>query len=469
MLGNVKSVAIFPIHQLAIKIGRQLKMCDRFVCVAIKTWLAVGSTFALCATPVSLLEAYNLARQADPLLSIAKYNVEGAEAQRDVARGQLLPQVAIFGNWSDNRIEYDGAASVIPTQNYPGERYGVQLRQPILNVAKLIEWKRQASVVSQSEAELEIAEMELLVRVTQAYLEVLILEETLQSMESESESLTAQAEQADALLQVSLVPLTQLLEAKSRLASVNADVVGARGDLGLARERLSQLTGLDDIQLRQVKDNVSLLTEMESIETAAALAVSESPEVEVAEHSLQAARQAISREKGSWVPELELIVSHQYSDVGFDNASSPPRATDTISLNLTYPIIQGGSGAARRRAAWAEFYGAQSVLTSTVRDIEANARAAWFNMEVAGEREVASRRVLESTELSLAATTEAARLGTVRLTDVLIALASNTSAKRELVNARFQRVLYWLQLGLVTGSQPAQLVGDLSSSLHGGD
>ena len=40
---------------------------------------------------------------------------------------------------------------------------------------------------------------------------------------------------------------------------------------------------------------------------------------------LKAADYGVKREKGGFWPEVSLVISDQYSDVGFDNLTSPPQ------------------------------------------------------------------------------------------------------------------------------------------------
>ena len=133
---------------------------------------------AVRGEPLSVLRVYEIARDSDPDLAIARYRVDGAEAQKDVARGNLLPQVSIFSDWSSNRVRYEGTPmGQLPSQNYPGERYGIQLRTPLFNVSSLREYERKGALVSQSEYDLAFAETNLLSSVVQAFLTILLADE----------------------------------------------------------------------------------------------------------------------------------------------------------------------------------------------------------------------------------------------------------------------------------------------------
>ena len=53
-------------------------------------------------------------------LLLATYKVDVAEAEEDLARAQILPQVNVFGEWSENQIEYRGGLLAPLTENIPG-------------------------------------------------------------------------------------------------------------------------------------------------------------------------------------------------------------------------------------------------------------------------------------------------------------------------------------------------------------
>ena len=427
-----------------------------------------AGAFAHDANGLSVLSAYQLARDNDPQLAIAKFRFDGAAAQKDVSRGKMLPQISIFGDWSENTVRYESTAlGQLPDQDYPGERYGLQLRSSIFNVRAYREYERRSALLSQSEQEVAIAEAELLSRVVRTYLTFVLVKESVNHVESELSALDRQLEEANALYKRSLLPVTQVLETQTRADTLRADLVSVRGQAAIARERLVQLIGTKDLSLRSIADSITLLTEVSDADQAAALAVEFDPSFAAAREGLSAARKGVEREKGSWWPEVDFVYNSQYSDVGFDNLTSPPRSTESYSISMRYPLFEGGAGSARLRGAWAEFYSAQQELEAVRREAGGRARAAWLNLETSTERVEAARQAALTAETSVDASRKAVRAGTARVTDVMLALAQNTRAQRDLSEARFQRAMAWLELELATGSDPLVLAPKLSKALHG--
>ena len=110
---------------------------------------------------------YDLARQVAPDLAVAKYKVDGAQANSRVAIGAVRPQISLFGQFSDNDIEYEDTARYLD-QNYTGERYGVLVRQSILDVSRFREASRLSLVYRQTQQELAVAEAALLSDLTKS-------------------------------------------------------------------------------------------------------------------------------------------------------------------------------------------------------------------------------------------------------------------------------------------------------------
>ena len=424
------------------------------------------TTTASAGSITNFIGAYSLARDSAPELAIARYRVDGAESQRDVARGRVLPQVSAFGQWSENSLEYRGG--LIPDQRYPGERYGFQASQSLINMSNWMEYGRQKALVDLSEQELKVAESQLLGGLAEAYLNVLLSDSDLAQFETELEALEQQLEEANALYERSLLPITQVLETQTRADTLRADVIAARGQSAIARENLIALVGTRDIEPMPVADRVSLNSTAASASDAATMAFESSPEVAAAEEGVLAARKSVEREKGSWVPNVDLIFSSQYSDVGFDNLTSPPRTSESVQIVFNYPLFEGGAGSARLRGAWAEFYTAQQRVEAAKRAGETRARSAWVQLQAASERVNAARQAVKTSKTNLDASRKAVKAGTARVNDVLMAMAQNTRAERDLSAARFQRATGWLELELATGGDPVMLARRLSDALHRG-
>ncbi len=415
---------------------------------------------------MSLEKIYALAVDQAPSLAIAQYRVQSAEAQSSEAAGALLPQLSLFGEWSENSVSYDGPLSAFyGDQTYPGERYGFRAKQTLFNMSSFQELQRREVLSDLSESELAQAEIELLGQVVDGYLTVLVADDTVSQFQMESEALERQLEEAQALFARGLLPVTQVLETQARGEAVKADLIEAEGDAEIVREYLTELIGVRNFKLMPIAETVFLSTSVTTVEHAVSLALQNSPSVSAAKEGVQVAEYGVKREKGTFWPEVSLVITEQYSDVGFDNLTSPARNTESVAISVNYPLLQGGARVARIRGAWAEYYTAKQELEGVRRSVETQARSAWVRLNSADKRLAAAQQAVETLDVSVSATEKSVKAGTARITDVLFALAQQTRAKRDRALAEQQRVMAWLELELITGRAPRSLAPVLSDAL----
>ena len=429
-------------------------------------WSFASFSVADSSPPLSFLDAYKFAQTAAPDLAVARYKVESRDADRAIALAKILPQANLFGQFSDNRIRYDAELSVAD-QNFYGQRYGLLVRQSLLNVAEGLEASRLKSVLEQSQEELAVAETELLSSLMEAYLTALLADADLEQYEAELKSLESQLREANALYERSLLPVTQVLETQTRADTLRADVIMARGNSLIAREEVSQLTGQEVDELVEVKETFTLISRFKSAYQAAQAASLNSPAVAAAEAAVDAARKGVDGAKANWLPTVDLTYSFQHSDVGFDNMQSPARDTSTVAVGFEYPLFSGGARIARVRGAKAKFNSADTMFRAEVTRAEARARSAWLSLQAVEERLVAAKKSVVSSRTNLDASRKAVSAGTARVSDVLIALSQNTTALRDYSQAKFQYAMAWVELEMATGSDPSHIASVVSRAIHG--
>ena len=419
----------------------------------------------LSAEGLSFLEVFEEASGSAPELALARYTVDGADARRLEARSKLLPQVNLFGQWSRNELSYSSELS-LPDVQYPGQRFGLQLKQSLMNDADRAELKRQELLFKQSREELTITEAQLFGSLTNAYLNILLGDMTVEQLRLELDALNKQLDETRAFFEKKLTPLTDVLETEARRDAVLADIVWAKGDAAVAREELWGLSGLVGVEPIAVNTDIALMSMFESPEAAATVAVNRSASVASARLAVSAAKKAVDRERGTWFPEIDLIYSYQVSDVGFDNLAAPSRDTSTLAIGVNYPIFEGFAGKARLKGVWAEYFAAKTRLTAVERESSAAARTAWVRLSAAVERLNAAKKSVASSATNLDAARKAVSLGAGKVSDVLIALSQSSSANRELAAAKFGYVNGWVELELSTGALPSVLASKLSAALH---
>src|SRR5690606_29438569 len=229
-----------------------------------KLYLLVGAfVFApLTASANSLLDIYQLALENDAQLKADTAAYEAGLQNRAIGRAGLLPQVVATASYADsdsditNKINAAQSGKIDTTQT----GWGLSLQQPLFDMAAWYNYQQGRKQSDLAVAQFGADQQSLIVRVAQAYFNVLRAIDTLEASIAEEKALSHQLEQTRQRYEVGLTAITEVHEAQAAYDSATATKLEARGNLGIAYEALEVLTG-------QAHDHVAPLTEKFPVET----------------------------------------------------------------------------------------------------------------------------------------------------------------------------------------------------------
>ena len=221
--------------------------------------LAVGWLSAsLCAqglvTPLTLTDAYEAAVRHDARYQIATKEQEAARQGVPLARASLLPQVSLnastakvvgrreFGNSLNQGVE-------VPL-DYESPQVSLNLRTPLFNYEALSRLRQATSAADGAQALLAARHIDLVNRLTAAYLEVLIQHEVRVMAEEDLRSLQAQAERARRRFTLGEGTVQEATAAESAAGLAKNRLVRVQDDVVSARRELQRITGLEVGALR---------------------------------------------------------------------------------------------------------------------------------------------------------------------------------------------------------------------------
>ncbi|MBV2095228.1 MAG: TolC family protein, partial [Candidatus Thiodiazotropha sp. (ex Codakia orbicularis)] len=152
----------------------------------------------LPAQAEDLMTVYQLALQNDPQLQAAKEQLSSARESKSLARSQLLPTVGLGATYDVVRRDLktlQGAS--VDTESTDNERaMALNLTQPLYRRDRLLQLEQADSTIAQAEAEYAAAEIDLMVRSTTTYFNILAAEDDLRVAKAEREATGRQLEQA---------------------------------------------------------------------------------------------------------------------------------------------------------------------------------------------------------------------------------------------------------------------------------
>lgn len=406
------------------------------------------STLLLGST---LEDFFTSAINFSPELRIAEESLNIGGARRRAANGQLLPQVNAGGSLSDNRLN-----QLNQSQNFDGQRLYMSLTQTLFNWQQFSARKRAYLVEDQLEEEYYYQLAWILTDVADRYFKVLQSEDALGSTESEIEALSNQLDQIQSLYDRQLAQITDLYQGQASLASAEAEKLRVEAELGLDREALRSISGIDVGPLYVLRNDATIPTLEFSQQYYLQQAQQKNHKILASEYALKAADQGVSERKGAYMPRVSLIAQRQDSDVGFDNLPIARTDNTYIGVDVSIPIYAGGTNRASVSEALSQRNIAEYELRAIQLQVREQVRSAHLQVLASQAQTEAAEILVESTALASEAMQQGFALGTVTSVDVLNAVRDQYQAERELQRTRYDHIRYLLLLKRETGILSAE-------------
>ena len=430
--------------------------------------LAVALT-AACVLPAhaqSLVELYDSARGFDASYQSAKSAYEANLYRAEQAKAGLLPSAGLA--MGVNRANISSGTAAFDRGTYGNQTATLSASQPLYrpaNVATAAQGKKSVDLAQQ---QLRVADQDLILRVSQAYFDVLASDDNLNFVKAQKSAVSEQLAAAKRTFEVGTSTITDTREAQARFDLTMAQEIAAENDLRVKKLALDQLTGKTmatpkALQLPLViapiaPDDVNVwVTQSEGL----------SPAVQQAQLGLEVAQLETQKAQAGHKPTLDLVGSYNVTQ----NNGTPSVSTDyrtnaaSVGLSLNLPLFAGFATQNRIRETLALEDKARSDLDAAKRGVAQATRTAFFGVDSL----LGQVKALEAAEASSQSALDATKLGYqvgVRINiDVLNAQTALFDTKAKLAKARYDLLLARLKLRQATGSLNADDLNTVNALL----
>ncbi|HWS40969.1 MAG TPA: TolC family outer membrane protein [Arenimonas sp.] len=426
------------------------------------TQLALAMTMVFASSSsfaTDLMQSYTEARRSDPSLAISESLNSIAQEGVVQTRSALLPQINGSVGWNKNDSEQSFNVGPSVTSESTRQNIRAQLDQSIYNYGNYTRLSSSQARAEQSDAELAAANNNLIIRVAEAYFNVLTAVDGLFASRAEEKAVKRQLDQAEKRLEVGLAPITDVHEAKARYDSARANTILSGNILIDAREKLIEITGTQNTNaIKGLPDDFLPRAESrKTLDELVAEALSKNPTVMARENALAAAEKDVKSAYSGHLPYLNGYVNYG-EDKLLDGTSAAFQSTGTstnVGVNLVVPIFSGFNTQSRVREAISRRDIAADELEQTKRSITRQVRNADRNLEF-GLAEVEARRLaVVSAKSAVEAGEVGMEVGTRTIVDVLIAQQQLSLAIREYSLSRHNYLVNTLKLKQADGSLQA--------------
>ena len=462
------------------------------VALSVIALLSSSSVFA-----DNLLEVYNIAKDNDPTYLASDAGRKATNERVNQSMAALLPQISATISASKTSRESSGTTTVVGSvddpntpdvdesapQNSANESdstssgFSVRLSQEIYNHSSWLSLRQSEKRALQSNVNHEGAKQDLIIRVAEAYFNVLAAMDSVEFSKAETEAVSKELAQTKQRFEVGLIAMTDVHEAQSRHDRALANQISAQNGLDNAHEALQQVTGQYHYDLLGLKNEIPLRNPQPTdIKSWVKEAETNNVSIKASRIGLDIAKKSIDISFAGHLPTLDLSASYTdgsgdtdsqgtqfFGSLGItSNTTSDGDSTDSsVSLNLNIPIYSGGRTNAQVKEAQALYQQAAHNLEADHRRAVSETRSAYLGVVAAVSSVNALNQAVVSSQSALEATQAGFEVGTRTIVDVLLQTQQLYSAKRDHARARYDYILNTLRLkrsaGLLTEDDLSQV------------
>ena len=426
--------------------------------------LALSAALPLAAQAQSLIDLYSAAKGYDATYQSAKSQFDATMAKADQARAAILPSAGLALSGANTNQE------VLPTpaRSYATQTATVSASQPLYRQANWASYAQGKKSMDLAKAQWEQADQDLIVRVTQAYFDVLASTDNLAFVKSQKTAVGEQLASAKRNFEVGTSTITDSREAQARFDLVTAQELAADNDLLVKSLALQQLVGQQNAQPKPLKAPVVLAPVVPAdVNQWVAQSQTKHPAIQQADVGLEVARLETQKAEAGHKPTLDLVGS--YTAVNNSGSSTSPADSRvnvaTVGLNLNFPLFAGFSTQNRIKETLALEEKARADLENAKRSVAQGTRTAYFGVQ-SGQAQVLA---LQAAEASSQSALEANQLGYqvgVRINiDVLNSQSQLFDTKAKLAKARYDVLVGGLRLRQASGTLTADDLLPINSQL----
>jgi outer membrane protein len=342
-------------------------------------WLLATPLLVSHVLAADLLQVYREAIDNDASFSAARSTLEAGREKAPQARAGLLPSLTLSGNtvWNENDIRSGASATTLSTR-FNSNSYSVALSQPLFRWQNWIAYDQSKIQVALAEANFTQARQDLILRVAQAYFDVIYAGENLKAVQANKSAISQQLASAQKNFEVGTATITDTHEAQSRYDLAVAQEIGAESDLEIKRRALQSIVGKEPGALAPPRKDATLSQpEPAEMNQWVEAAEKDSLTVQIQQANAEIAAREVDRQRAGHYPTVDLVANSgennglSSSGVSFSRANTE---FQNIGVQLNIPLFQGGQVVSRQREASANRAVAQANLEGAKRSSALAAR-----------------------------------------------------------------------------------------------
>jgi outer membrane protein len=422
----------------------------------------------------SLLELYDAARGFDANYQSVQAQFEATRLKAEQAQAKLGPTGNLSVNLSKNNLNYDPAktAATNPsfTRFYGANTATVVGTQPLYRPADKAEVAQSSLQMKVVQEQMLASEQDLMVRVSQAYFEVLAAQDTLTFVQAQKTAVAEQLASAQRNFEVGTATITDTREAQAGFDLVVAQEIAAQNDLRVKKLALDQIVGKNDLKPKSMALQAEpAALSPDQVEEWVSLSKDKNPSLRQAVIGLQVTELETQKAKSALKPTVDFQLSHTLNNNTNGSASTSGGLTSNLTTGavvMSWPFYTGNALDKRVRETLSLTQKAQADLDAASRTVAQSTRSAFYGVLSGVSQVKALQAAVESSQVALEANKLGYTVGVRINMNVLDAQSKLFDTKAKLAKARYDVLMGHLRLRQVSGTLQLQDLQGINNLLE---
>lgn len=425
-----------------------------------------GATLPAPLYAADLMEIYREALDRDAQYKSARAAYQAAQEKITQGRSGLLPNITLSGTRQTQLVN----TSLSPEVTIQNRGVVITATQPLIRVENIVIFAQSKTEVAQADSQFVIAAQDLILRVAQAYFDVLSAQVDVAVAEAQKAAILRQLEQAKRNFEVGIATIVDTNEAQARFDLTVSQEIAARNALEISKRSLQGIIDRFPENLIGANEFTAELSNMQyaNMEEWVSVAEQKNFTLKIQQAAYELATKEVTRARSKHYPTVDVVA--QYSDQTGVGAAFTGRGIDltskTIGVQLNLPLFEGFATQSRIREALANQDRAQHDMDNARRNTALQVRQQYLNVTNGVAQVQALKQALISSQTQLESTVLGQEVGVRTEVDVLNAQQQLYSARRDLAKAYYTYLMSRLRLKAEAGELDEDTVQEINAMLR---
>ncbi len=413
------------------------------------------TTGYLLDSPLTIDNALVAARQHNPDLTAAVWNIRKSKAMLSIAGSHFWPQLSFYSEYMQGDAPSSYLFKTIDQRLLPADvnfndpgwfenfESGITGRINLFNGFKDSLSRRMAEKdITISELDRNRVANDLTAQVIESFYDALTARDFVSIAKESVRTVSEQLRIMQIRYRGGAVVKSDVLSMEVRLARIKEQLLSSRNRHRLAMASLANLMGMEptlfgsDAELSTLKHDLPDIPE--DYEAAVVLAVNRRPELDKMRRQLEKARMGVRKARGNYLPRLDFAASYYLDDPDLNYDRS--RENWNAALKFNWDLFSGFSRPAAVTRAEAMANETAAALTGALLDIKLDVKRSYLNLEEAERRYTVAQNSIGAAEESFRLVREHYQGGAVTVTRYLEAELDRNRARIRVAATRYNRV-----------------------------